>query len=77
MGFKFESNFNLDGLLDEITTQIENDPEIFTSQNIGANIQNICPVCECERTFEIIEDGKVKCLECETEMKLELEVDVK
>lgn len=77
MGMEIKGGFNLDGWLDDIKSNIEKNPEIFTSQNIGLNLQNICPKCECERTFEVIEDGKVKCLECGTEALLNVEVNLK
>lgn len=72
MGMKMTGGFDLDGLLDRIKSKVEENPEIFTSQNVGCKMQNICPKCECERIFEVIEDGKIKCLECGTEAKLQV-----
>lgn len=74
---KIKDNIDFNGLVDKMVSNIEINPEDFTYENIGLNLQTICPKCECERTSEVIEHGKVKCLECGTEALLDLKVNLK
>jgi PHP family Zn ribbon phosphoesterase len=62
----------MDDILKQIKKDIKNNPEKFTSQNLGKIIETECPKCEEERKLEIIKEGKVKCLTCGEEMDLNI-----
>lgn len=76
MGMKIKSSFSsIDDILNSIKSQVEETPEIFTSQNEGKEILVNCPVCNDKKVAVIIEDGKCRCNDCNTEFKLNLDVN--
>ncbi|BDE80456.1 TPA: hypothetical protein SOL98_001195 [Clostridioides difficile] len=75
MGFEISGNLNFDSVIDDLKKEVENNPTIFTSQNVGNKFKEKCKICEKTSEFEILEDGKVKCLECGTEFELNLKVE--
>lgn len=74
IGFKISGSINLDNIISDLKKNISNDPTIFTSQNVGNKFKEKCTTCDKTSEFEILEGGKIKCLECGTEFKLDLNV---
>lgn len=74
--------FDISGF-EDLAKQIENmadtldeNPEEYLSQFHKGELVNInCSVCEKQTESEIIDDGKVKCLTCNTEMNLKVELE--
>ena len=75
MGIKIKTNFkSVDNILNDIKKEIEKNPEIFTDQNKGKEIEGSCPICNEKVKMTILLGGKCRCNKCNNDFKLDMNV---